>query len=126
MKQTYRETEQILNKIKFEGKELSQNNIKKINENFALKLSRQEVDTTILFSEKVKSVNINNESNIVKLNMYNSFVMAVLTNLYNADFTEIKNKLETEKDCLVLNNLAMLEIKNNPLPFINGLKDGVN
>lgn len=120
-----KKTEQILKNIRDESRNIDITNKEKLDKNQSLKLSKDEFKTDFLNSAYVKSISINNEKNTASLNLYNGYVMAIMGNIYKANFSDIKNNLKTTSEMIVFNRMVGSELKNNSKPFIDSLNKEV-
>lgn len=104
-----------------ESKQIDLNSREKSNKNISIKLPKSDFTPAFLESENIKSVSINNETNSLSLNLYNGFILSVMTKVYDVDFVDLKSRLKATSEFIVFNRLISKEIKNNQKPFLSAL-----
>lgn len=116
-------TEKLLKTIRESAKEINGQQKEKTNRNISLRVTKEWLKENMskTFSEKVKTVSINNESGTVSINLLNGFVLSVVGKLYNANMSYIKDNLKTVSEYMAFNRILSTEIKENAEAFLKEL-----
>jgi hypothetical protein len=119
----FENTEKVLSEIKTESEKVNIRNLKKLDANQSLKLSCDGFNSSYIGNAHIKSISINNESNTLSLNLYNGFILSVMSDIYKADFPYIKGRLDNVAYMMVFNALISKELRENPKPFLTALSE---
>jgi len=114
-------TERLYSKIKADSKQIDITSKDRADKNQSLKLAKSEFKPLFLDSDKISRITINNETNSINLNLYNGFILAVMSNIYDVDFNNLKGRLQTTSEFICFNRIISAELKNNQKPFMTAL-----
>jgi len=114
-------TERLYSKIKADSKQIDITSKDRADKNQSLKLAKSEFKPLFLDSDKISRITINNETNSINLNLYNGFILAVMSNIYDVDFNALKSRLISTSEFICFNRIISAELKNNQKPFMTAL-----
>ena len=112
---------ELVQSIRENAKKLDKREYEKLDKNQSLKLNLEQWQSQFVENANIKSISISNEKNTISLNLYNSFVMGVMGEIYKVNMTDVKRELSGVAEYMYFNRMLSKEVKNNTEAFLKRL-----